>query len=147
MTVNRIIAAVLLGSAALLTAFTFAVAANNMAFTAVMSGVACIATATVAFKAPSGRQAWGRGFLGLAATLFVMPFVLASALGQQFDGHTAQSFLDDETALGDAMVSGLLVGVGTLFGMFLGAIALGIGLILNRAPATPWLPPHDLPRG
>ncbi|PWK61426.1 hypothetical protein [Roseicyclus mahoneyensis] len=146
MTVNRIIAAVLLGTASLVTAFTFAVAANNMAFTTMMSGLACIGTAVAALKAPSGRRAWGRGFLGLAATLLVMPFLLASALGQQFDYHTAQSFLDDETALSGAIVSGLLVGVSTLFGMVFGAISLVIGLLLNRAPAPPWQPPQDMPR-
>jgi vacuolar-type H+-ATPase subunit I/STV1 len=147
MTVNRIIAAILLGTASLLTAFTFAVASNNMAFTAILSGLACIGTSIAALKAPSGRQAWGRGFLGLAATLIVMPFLLASALGQQFDNHTAQSLMEDDAALSAAIVSSMLVGVSTLFGVFFGAIALVIGLILNRAPTPPWQPPQDMPRG
>jgi hypothetical protein len=134
MTVAKTIAAILLGLAACLVAFVYAVGSGNMLFTGVMSLVAGGGTAFAALKAPSGRQGWGRGFLGLAATFLIMPTLLASALGQQFEDHTVQSLLDDETAMGEALVSSMLVGVGMLSGVFFGAPALIPGLILNRAP-------------
>ena len=145
MTASRILAATLLGLVSLFAAFIFAIGSNNMAFTAILSLIACAGTAFVALKAPSGRQAWGRGFLGLAVTLVVMPMLLASALGQQFEGETAQSLLEDDQALGRAVVSSMLVGVSTLVGIFFGAIALVIGVILNRPPTPPYQPPRTMP--
>jgi vacuolar-type H+-ATPase subunit I/STV1 len=147
MTASRIIAAIFLGLAALVTAFTFAIGTNNMAFTGILSILAGAGTAFVALRAPSGRQAWGRGFLGLAATLVVMPMLLASALGEQLEGHTAQTLLDDDHAMGQAVVSSMLLGISTLIGFFFGAIALALGLILNRAPAPPYRPPQDMTQG
>lgn len=146
MTASRIIAAIVLGLASLVVAFTLAIGTNNMAFTATAALLACGGTAIVALRAPSGRQAWGRGFLGIAVTLVVMPILLASALGQHLEGATDQNLLADDVALGRAVVSSMLVGIGTLVGVFFGAIALAIGLILNRPPAPRAQPPHDMPR-
>ena len=141
MTAGHLTAAIFLGLASFLVAFLFGIGTQNIGFAAVMALASGTAAVVLSARAPSGRQAWGRGFLVLAGTFLLMPGMLASALGQEVSFDTVEALMSDEGAMGRAVVTSALLGAGMLFGLFFGAIALVIGLILNRAPKAPYRPP------
>jgi hypothetical protein len=85
------------------------------------------------FFAPSIRRAFGRGFLALGASVFVLPisaFLLSGRAASEVVG-TAEAGAEVFAAVGAGLAGIAVTGVATFFGLIVGTILLLIGLVLS----------------
>lgn len=91
-----------------------------------LSGVFC-------FFAPTIRRAFGRGFLLLGSSVFLLPisaFLLSGRTASEVVG-TAEEGSEAFAAIGAGLAGVAVTGVATFFGLIIGAVLLLIGLILS----------------
>lgn len=89
-------------------------------------GVLCV-------LAPTIRRAFGRGFLVLGASVFVLPistFLLSGRAASEVIG-TAEEGSEAFAAVGAGLAGVAVTGVATFIGVIIGAILLLVGLILS----------------
>lgn len=85
------------------------------------------------FFAPTIRRAFGRGFLVLGASVFVLPIsaFLLSGLAASEVVSTAEEGSEAFAAVGAGLAGIAVTGVATFIGVIIGTILLLIGLILS----------------
>jgi len=83
--------------------------------------------ALIALLAPTGRRAWGRGFLVNGALFIAMPLLVLPLLGQAFDETVSEAALQ---ANSQAEVAGAQIGAGLGATMMFGAFSF-VGLVLG----------------
>ena len=101
----------------------------------IIGGAALIAL--VCLFAPTGRRAWGRGFLLYGILFIAMPLLVLPLLGRAYSETTAAAALTStselETAasdLGAGMGAALAFGAATFIGLIVGIIFVILGLVL-----------------
>jgi len=85
------------------------------------------------FFAPTSRRAFGRGFLALGASVFVLPIstlLLSGRAASEVVG-AAEEGTEAFAAVGAGLAGIAITGVATFLGLIVGAILLLIGLILS----------------
>lgn len=83
--------------------------------------------------APTIRRAFGRGFLLLGASVFVLPIstlLLSSRVTHDLVANAANGADKAAVALGSGFAGAMLTGASAFIGFFVGAIFLLIGLVL-----------------
>ena len=82
--------------------------------------------------APTIRRAFGRGFLVLGASVFILPISALLLSGRIVGEMTSSAAANDQaaTALGAGLAGAAFTGVASFFGLILGTIFLLIGLVL-----------------
>lgn len=85
------------------------------------------------FFAPTIRRAFGRGFLTLGASVFMLPisaFLLSGRAASEVVG-AAEAGTEGYAAVGAGLAGVAMTGAATFFGVIVGSILLLVGLILS----------------
>nr|DAH84806.1 MAG TPA: hypothetical protein [Caudoviricetes sp.] len=97
--------------------------------TAIIWIVALVGSA-LGFFAPTIRRAFGRGFLLLGASLFLLPISTMLLSGRVASEMMAGSGNQAATAVGAGLAGAAITGLSLIVGLVLGGICLIVGLVL-----------------
>lgn len=105
---------------------------SNPSIVSLLPLVAALAGLILGILAPTIRRAFGRGFLLLGASVFLLPLSMMLLSGRVTNDmvQTAESGTETSTAVGAGIAGVLMTGVAGIIGFFVGAILLIIGLVL-----------------
>lgn len=99
--------------------------------------VAALVVAGICIIAPTGRRAWGRGFLLDGLLMLAMPLLVLPLLGRAYSetteaaALTATSELDTAASeIGAGLGAAMVFGAASVIGLILGAIFVILGLVL-----------------
>jgi hypothetical protein len=131
----RIIIGVLfgVGSAVALTPAFAAFTASEDSITPILMMTFVLLCGALSFFAPTIRRAFGRGFLVLGSSVFVLPisaFLLSGRAASEVVS-TAEEGSEAFAAVGAGLAGVAVTGIATFVGLIIGSILLLIGLILS----------------
>lgn len=89
-----------------------------------------LAGAVLGFFAPTIRRAFGRGFLLLGVSLFLLPISTMMLSGRVASDMMATSDNQAATAVGAGLAGAAATGLSLVVGLVLGGICLIVGLVL-----------------
>lgn len=97
----------------------------------------CGLVALICLLAPTGRRAWGRGFLLDGLFLIALPLLATPLIGRSFAEVTEAAELTQAsemeraaTEVGAGLGAAMMFGAATFVGIVLGAIFVVLGLVL-----------------
>jgi hypothetical protein len=133
--ISRILIGVLFGcGSAIALSPAFAAIMNNEESSVPAGMIALILLCgAVCFSAPSIRRAFGRGFLMLGVSVFILPistFLLSGRAASEVV-RTAEDGSEAMAAVGAGLAGVAITGAATFVGLILGSILLLIGLVLS----------------
>ncbi|MGI9370558.1 MAG: hypothetical protein ACR2O2_17145 [Ruegeria sp.] len=91
--------------------------------------IVTLAVAALCVFAPTIRRAIGRGFLSLGVAFFILP-ISAMLLTGRVATETMEETNDAATAVGAAIGGGLMTGMSTVVGFFMGTVFVVLSLVM-----------------
>ncbi|VDC31334.1 hypothetical protein [Pseudogemmobacter humi] len=132
--IGKLLATILFGllTFVALTPLAAALLKGNQAGPPLVVIAALVVVSVMAFTAPTGRRAWGRGSLIAGACFLALPLSMTVLSGLAAQEVVAQAGAGQEAvaAAGATIGAGIMVGASAFFGFFLGTIFLVTGLVL-----------------